>query len=265
MSRRNISHVVFDFDGTLSWLRHGWPELMAGLFLKHVSSGPAEEVQRIHERLLDDILSLNGKSSIFQMRRCAQTLEESGGPVLEPDQVLKEYQSVLQAMIRERSSQVGRGAVHPDEFIVHGARALLEELQARGLVLIILSGTVEPEVRQEAALLDLAGFFGSHIYGSTANLAQSSKQAVIERLLHEENISGEHLLAFGDGPIELQVVKSVGGMAIGVASDEDHNGSGTLNRWKLPLLRQAGADLLIADYRQPERLLENIFDGEINK
>jgi hypothetical protein len=83
--------------------------------------------------------------------------------------------------------------------------------------------------------------------------------------LREENISGEHLLAFGDGPIEIEVVKSVGGTAIGVASDEDCNGSGTLNRWKLRLLRQAGADLLIADYREPERLLANIFEGEMNQ
>jgi hypothetical protein len=27
-----ISHVVFDFDGTLSWLRHSWPEIMYELF-----------------------------------------------------------------------------------------------------------------------------------------------------------------------------------------------------------------------------------------
>src|SRR5205085_20741 len=116
----------------------------------------ADEVQSIHERLLDDILSLNGKSSIFQMQRCAQTLAESGGPVLQPEKVLLEYQKMLQATIRERTSQIESGAIHPDEFIVHGARALLEMLRARGLVLIILSGTVEPEVKREAALLQLA-------------------------------------------------------------------------------------------------------------
>ena len=233
---------------------------MANLFLKHLSSSrPGQQLQAIHERLLDDILSLNGKSSIFQMRRCAQTLAENGGPVLDPEQVVLEYQSVLQETICQRSTQIEKGTAHPDEFVVHGARALLEKLQARGLVLIILSGTVEPEVQKEAALLDLERFFGTHIYGSTANLAQSSKQAVIERLLPEEGISGEHLLAFGDGPIELQVIKNVGGMAVGVASDEDVNGSGKPNRWKAPLLRQAGADFLIADYREPDRLLENIF------
>lgn len=26
--RPQISHVVFDFDGTLSWLRNGWPDVV---------------------------------------------------------------------------------------------------------------------------------------------------------------------------------------------------------------------------------------------
>ena len=26
--RPKATHVVFDFDGTLSWIRHGWPEMM---------------------------------------------------------------------------------------------------------------------------------------------------------------------------------------------------------------------------------------------
>ena len=35
-ARPQISHVVFDFDGTLSWLRHGWPEIMLRLFREHL-------------------------------------------------------------------------------------------------------------------------------------------------------------------------------------------------------------------------------------
>ena len=26
LPRPHASHAVFDFDGTLSWLRHGWPQ-----------------------------------------------------------------------------------------------------------------------------------------------------------------------------------------------------------------------------------------------
>lgn len=256
LPRPQISHVVFDFDGTLSWLRHGWPEMMAGLFLQHLSP---HEAARLHHLLLEDILSLNGKSSIFQMRRCAERVRQNGGPELDPERVLAQYQDVLQAAVQDRAARIKRADASKDEFVLHGARAFLERLHARGLVLVILSGTLEPQVKEEAALLDLARFFGPHIYGGTANLVQSSKQAVIERLLREEHISGAHLLAFGDGPVELQITKSLGGLAVGLASDEERNGSGVLHPLKVPLLQQAGADLLIPDYRAPEQLLQLIF------
>jgi phosphoglycolate phosphatase len=254
-SRPQISHVVFDFDGTLSWLRHGWPEMMAGIFLKHI---PAQDRQAFHETLLADILSLNGKSSIFQMERCAERVREQGGPDLDPQNMLKEYLDVLHSAVGDRIEQLKRGEVRPDDFVVHGARTFLEKLRSRGLVMVVLSGTEETQVKHEAGLLGLADFFGTHIYGGTANLVQSSKQAVIERLLREEKISGEHLLSFGDGPVEIRVTKQAGGLAVGVASDEDVNGSGKLHPQKVPQLREAGADLLIPDYREPDALLESI-------
>ena len=148
------------------------------------------------------------------------------------------------------------GKASRDEFIVYCARQLVEKLRERGLVLIILSGTAEPQVKQEAELLELTRYFGRHIYGGTSDLAQSSKRAVIERLLREENISGEHLLAFGDGPVEIALTKAVGGLAVGVASDEERNGSGQMHPVKRNQLSEAGADILIPDYREPDALLE---------
>src|SRR4029077_7837365 len=100
--------------------------------------------------------------------------------------------------------------------------------------------------------------FGRHIYGGTANLAQSDKRAMVARLLQEEHIAGEHLLAVGDGPVEIQIAKEAGGLAVGVASDEDRNGSGNMHPQKLVQLRSAGADVLIPDYRGPDALVECI-------
>ena len=64
------------------------------------------------------------------------------------------------------------------------------------------------------------------------------------------------MLAFGDAPVEIQLTKPVGGVTVGVASDENLNGSGRLDLQKLTQLRTAGADLLIPDYRQPDALSE---------
>jgi len=113
-------------------------------------------------------------------------------------------------------------------------------------------------VKEEADLLGLAKYFGRHIYGGTTDLAQSSKQAVLERLSREENVPGQRLLSFGDGPVEIALTKQSGGVAVGVASDEDHNGSGKLDPFKVQELSKAGADLLIADYRDPELLLRKL-------
>ena len=90
-ARPQISHVVFDFDGTLSWLRHGWPGIMLELFLEYVSIQPAESEAALRELLLRDILSLNGKPSIYQMRRCAERVSQRGGQAPDPEQILAEY------------------------------------------------------------------------------------------------------------------------------------------------------------------------------
>jgi phosphoglycolate phosphatase len=42
--RPDLTHVLFDFDGTLSLVRAGWADVMVGLFLDHLPPGtdPAE-------------------------------------------------------------------------------------------------------------------------------------------------------------------------------------------------------------------------------
>jgi phosphoglycolate phosphatase len=254
--RPRISHVVFDFDGTLSWLRHGWPTLMVQVFQEQLGGRTCEADRAFGERLMEDILELNGKASIHQMRRGAQRLREQGIQPPAPEELLQDYQQRLDAIIEERSRAILAKRAQREDFVVHGARGLLEQLAARGLTLIILSGTVEHRVKQEAELLDLARYFGSHIYGGTADVAQSSKRAVTARLLREEGITGEQLLAFGDGPVEIAVTREVGGLTVGVASDEEHNGSGLLQSQKRKVLAAAGAEVLIPDYRDAAALME---------
>ncbi len=256
--RPQISHVVFDFDGTLSWLRHGWPEMMAQLLEERLPRLTGEAGAALHELLLEDILSLNGKPSIHQMIRGAERLRERGGQAPDPEGLLREYQRRLDWVIQERTEAIQRGAAQRDDFVVHGARSLLEALDRRGLTLVILSGTAEPRVKEEAGLLDLARYFGGHIYGGTADVAQSSKRAVIDRLLREEGLAGDRLLSFGDGPVEIQLTKEAGGLAVAVASDEERNGSGRMDPHKRKVLAAAGADVLVPDYRDAAALVECI-------
>ena len=258
--RAGVSHVIFDFDGTLSWLRHGWPQIMYRIFREHYPVLPGESEEGIHDLLLSELLSLNGQPSIRQMERFAERVRERG-VALDPGALLQEYARQLDADIRARTDRLHRGLTAPDEFVVHGARALLDLLAGRGLTLIILSGTVEHRVKEEAELLDLTRYFGRHIYGSTPDPDQFSKRRVMDRLLREEGITGGHLLAFGDGPVEIEQTKALGGLAVAVASDEDRNGSGMMNPHKRRQLTAVGADAVIPDYRDAEILLSTILQN----
>src|SRR5438445_5392668 len=123
--RPQITHVVFDFDGTLSWLRHGWPEIMFDVLRQHFTLKPVESEEALHDLLLNDILSLNGKPSIHQMIRGTERMKERGGAVPDPQKLLLEYDNRLDAAIGKRTERILSGQSAPDEFIVFGARNLL--------------------------------------------------------------------------------------------------------------------------------------------
>lgn len=254
--RSQISHVVFDFDGTLSWLRHGWPEIMFQVFREGLAPKPGETEGALHDLLVNLILSLNGKPTIFQTMRFAELVRERDGRTLDPEALRAEYQRRLDEAIAERSARIRDGRASADEYVVHGARLLLEKLKRAGITPVILSSTIEERVCEEAALLELTRYFGEHIYGGTGDPTKFSKMSVFQRLLRTEGITGQHLLSFGDGPVEIANTKELGGIAIAVCSDEHHNGSGLLDPFKQRQLLDAGADAAIPDYRDACTLLD---------
>lgn len=256
--RPNIRLVVFDFDGTLSWLRHGWPEIMVQVFREQFRPRPHETEADIRQLLLDIIISLNGKPTIFQMLRFVEVMQERDGRALDAEQLRQEYQRRLDIEIERRSADIRAGRAVPDDFVVHGGRALLQELQAAGLQLAILSSTVENRVREEAELLGLTPFFGEQIFGGVGDPQKFTKRAVFERLLAEHQLSGEQLLSFGDGPVEIHDTKQLGGTAIAICSDEEENGSGRFDEFKLRQLLAAGADAALPDYRDAAKLVAQL-------
>jgi len=258
--RPQISHAIFDFDGTLSWLRHGWPQIMHDLFREYLAPGPGESETRLGEILINEILSLNGKPTIHQMVRLGELAQERGASAPDPEELRSEYQRRLDDKIAARSMLIRGNNVKRDHYAVHGVRSMLESLHRRGVKLYVLSGTIETRVREEAELLDLARYFDDRIHGSPSDgLTPFSKKQVIDQVLAEEKIAGDHLLSFGDGPVEIANTKEAGGIAVAVASNEEANGSGLMDPWKRHQLLAAGADLAIADYRDAKALLDIIF------
>jgi len=257
--RPRISHVLFDFDGTLSLIRQGWPEVMVPMFVEMLPPLPGESGESRRQLCYDDIMRLNGKQTIYQMIQLGERIKERGGTPREPLWYKHEYLRRLDERIRHRLEGLRSGAVAPDELLVHGSRPLLELLQRRGLPMYLASGTDEIFVKQEAELLDVTRYFGERIYGALDNYKQFSKAMVIQRILRENRIDGAQLLSFGDGYVEIQNTKEAGGLAVAVASDEANNGSGRFDEWKHQRLIGVGADLVIPDFRDAKALLKCVF------
>ena len=204
-------------------------------------------------------MKLNGKQTIYQMIQFAERVKERGGNPQEPLWYKHEYLRRLELKIQIRIERLKTRKVNPDEHLLHGSRKLLELLAARGTNLYLASGTDEIFVKREAELLDVTKYFGERIYGAKDDYKSFSKKMVIDRILRENAIPGDRLLAFGDGYVEIQNTKEVGGLAVAVASDEANNGSGKVDEWKRNRLMAVGADVVVPDYRDAEALLNRIF------
>jgi phosphoglycolate phosphatase-like HAD superfamily hydrolase len=256
--RHGISHVLFDFDGTLSLIRQGWPEVMVPMFTEVLPALPGETEADRRGLAFEDIMRLNGKQTIYQMMQLCERIRDRGGDPRDPLWYKHEYLRRLDLRIKSRLDGLRTGAIPPDDLLVHGARAMLESLHRRRLPLYLASGTDEVFVKQEAELLGLLPYFGPRIYGAQDDYKTFSKKMVIERILRENEIAGESLLSFGDGYVEIENTKEAGGLAVAVASDEAHNGSGRMDAWKRERLSGVGADVVIADFRDADALLEVI-------
>ena len=254
----NIQHVVFDFDGTLSLIREGWPEVMLPMFEELLPPANGDDAASVRAMLLDDIMTLNGRQTIFQMMKFAERVTDRGGEPLDPLEYKHEYLRRLEVRIQSRVERLANGDSEPVEFLLHGSIALLDNLRERGWNLYLASGTDEPFVKREAELLGLGLYFGERVYGAQDDYMSFSKKQVIERILRENEVAGDRLLVVGDGYVEIENGKDAGGLAVAVASDEANNGLGQFDEWKRNRLLGVGADIVVPDYRDAAVLVDVI-------
>ena len=135
--------------------------------------------------------------------------------------------------------------------------SVISELARRGLPMYLASGTDEPFVKREAELLGLTRYFGPHIYGAQDDFKTFSKKMVIDRIIRENDIQGEQLLSFGDGYVEIENVKQVGGVTVGVATDEPD--CLKVDDWKRNRLAGVGADYIIPNFLCHGELFKLLF------
>lgn len=258
LPRGKYKAVLFDFDGTLSLLREGWPEVMVGMMVEAlVRTGATEPETELAVLVEEFVMALNGRPAIFQMARLTEEIRARGGSPNLPDDYLRAYDERLLRVVGERVREIQEGRCPPARWAIPGSRAILDALRKRGLKLYLASGTHLRHVRFEADLLGLSPYFGPEINAPDGDDTAFSKRAVIERILAENNLHGDELLSFGDGVVETEEVRRLGGTAVAVASDLQ---PGVVNRPKRDRLVAAGADVVIADYRPHAALLAWLFD-----
>ena len=261
LTRGRIRSALFDFDGTVSLIRTGWQDVMIPMMVEileeHAKGESREELTHLVREYVD---RLTGKQTIFQMIQLAEEIEKRGGTPLDPLEYKRMYHDRLMAVIADRREALRSGAKSPDELMMPRTRELLEALRARDVTLYLASGTDLVYVQEEAELLGVAELFDGGIYAALDRVEDFSKAMVIQQIFREHDLSGPELLSFGDGYVEILNTKEVGGIAIGVASDEV--GRVEVNEWKRNRLIQAGADVIIPGYQEQEALLAYLFDEE---
>src|SRR5438067_9513465 len=165
--RGRFRSVLFDFDGTLSLIREGWPQVMIPMMVEVLrATGTAESDAVLFATVEDFVMRLNGRQTIYQMMQLADEVKKRGGTALEPLEYKRRYHERLMERIAGRLQALADGTVSADDWTVPGSRAFLEALRRRNLTLYLASGTDLQYVRAEAELLGLAGYFGEHIYGA---------------------------------------------------------------------------------------------------
>ena len=260
-----IEHCIFDHDGTISTLREGWETVMEPMMVRAIlcneydnASGAlfADVTRKV--RLLID--RTTGIQTLMQMRGLVDLVRAGGyvpkSEILDEHGYKQIFNDDLMMLIHRRVAKLANGELQSTDFQIKNAGLLIEELHERGIKLYLASGTDQADVVAEATAMGYADLFEGRIFGSVGDIKADAKKMVLERIVRENNLAGHQFATFGDGPVEMRETQKVGGLCVGVASDELRRFG--WNRAKRTRLIRAGASLLVPDFSQMPALLNAI-------
>ncbi|MDH5397856.1 MAG: PfkB family carbohydrate kinase [Cyclobacteriaceae bacterium] len=257
----NIKHAVFDHDGTISTLREGWEEVMEPVMIQAVlgeqyHTASAGLYEKVRQRVLSFIDKTTGIQTIVQMEGLVEMVDEFNfvpkKDILDKFGYKEIYNDALMKMVNARTEKYTSGQLGLADYTMKGAVPFLDILREKGIKLYLASGTDRDDVINEAEVLGYAPIFEGRIYGAVGDISKYSKRMVVDNILKENNLRGEELAVFGDGPVEIQVARKAGGIAVGIASDEVRRYG--LHTGKRTRLINAGAHIMVPDFSQYQLL-----------
>jgi phosphoglycolate phosphatase-like HAD superfamily hydrolase len=250
--------ALFDFDGTISVIRAGWMEVMIPMMVEILldlkTGETASELRAIVEEFVG---RLTGKQTMYQMIELAEQVAKRGGIAADPLVYKNLYLELLSKRIEHRLADLRSERADPAEYMVPGTMNLLEALRERGLKMYLASGTDHPYMYEEARLLGVVPYFDGGVYGALDDYKTFSKKILIQRVIASSEFAGHEFLGFGDGYVEIENVREVGGVTVGVASAEPE--CREVDEWKRQRLIGVGADYIVPNYLEHEALLDTLF------
>jgi phosphoglycolate phosphatase-like HAD superfamily hydrolase len=256
-SARQARVCIFDFDGTVSLIRSGWMEVMVPMMIEVLQDTKTAETPEELRRVVEEFVwRLTGKQTIYQMIELAAQVEKRGGNPEDPLVYKRMYLDRLHARIRHRLDELRAGEA-ADKYLVPGAREFITALREHGLSLYLASGTDQEYMREEARLLGMEPLFDGGVYGALDNYKSFSKRILIQQLIAGAGVRGDEFLGFGDGYVEIENVKEVGGVAVGLATAEPE--CQVVDEWKRSRLASVGADFIIPNFLCRDELLHRLF------
>ncbi len=260
LRKTGFQHVLFDFDGTISLLREGWQGVMQSMMAEMIC-GDETLTNRVNNRITDFINKTTGYQTIIQMDGLIDLIREFNNipeeEILDAQAYRKIYNDALMLPVNVRLDKLSKGEVTQEKMCVKGARDFVEGLATKGASLYIFSGTNEEDVRNEVELLGFADHF-KHIWGALRTIEEYSKEKILKELIEEHGLEGPEILIVGDGPVEIQLARQYACKSVGVASNEAKGG---LDEVKRDRLLDAGADIIVPDFKCADELVNYLFEG----
>jgi phosphoglycolate phosphatase-like HAD superfamily hydrolase len=221
----------------------------------------AEDEKRIKIFVENFVDFLTGKQTIYQCIRLDEEVQRRGGRHVDPLEYKREYHKRLMDKIKHRLIGLRSGIIDPRDMLVPGSMKFLKILSGLGITLYLASGTDEDYVLDEAKLLGITEFFNGGIYGAKDKYKLFSKSMIIRKILDTHRLYGHELIGFGDGYIEIENVKDVGGFAVGLATNEEERKG--MNEWKRKRLIKAGADIIVPDFSEAKSIEDYLFNERV--
>ena len=261
--RIRIRHAIFDHDGTVSTLREGWEGIMGPLMVRAILGPHYDDAdEALYHKVVDTtrrfIDKTTGIRTLVQMQGLVEMVERFGcvseSDILDMHGYKAVYNEELLKMVHRRTAKIEAGELTQADYQMKNARELLEALHGRGVTLYLASGTDQADVIAEAEAMGYAHLFEGGIFGSMGDINVEAKRVVLHGIFRQRGLSGSEVAMFGDGPVEIRETRKRNGITVGVASDEVRRFG--LNPAKRRRLILAGADLIVPDFSQMDRLLK---------